>query len=159
MSKLKNYGMDINLSLAINNETDYEIGVHLTDSTGIDLDSRAASDSIQNCLDAIMGELIEGYVSQTIEKSAAQAPQPQSLEDEIKSLKADKALLEARLKDQQGKIDQLKTRQAEDYSFKVPAGHPIRYKDLSKDFQVAMDSVQDPLPDISDYLKHILAGL
>lgn len=148
MSKLENYGMNVNFSLAINNETEYEIGVHITDSNGIDLDSKASSDNMEDCLNAIVDEILEEYISQAMEKAFEKEPQEEpNLEQEVKSLKTDNALLEARIKDLQEKLMSQKVNQQDSNlkpPYKVTCNNTITSEDLYKDMVNRLKLFQDP---------------
>lgn len=141
MSNDEKYGLTFNFSLAMDGE-DISMGVHVTDSTGIDISSEVETDDMEEGFYALVEETLIGIVNQKMaqEEETEENADKEDLQEVINSLEADNALLEARVEDLQNKLknakeDQGKTPYWINPDFKTPiitcdssAKSNLRYK-------------------------------
>ena len=96
----KNFGMNFNIAVVFDEESNVSIGMNYNDSAGLEISTQVESDDVTEAVDALMASFIEDYINST----AKQEPEPVSeldqLKAEIAKLKEENARLEHRLQEQ-----------------------------------------------------------
>lgn len=92
------FGMNFNISVVANDENDIEMGLHYTDTMGVDVGACAAGDSLDNVLAALFTDFVTEYTEVTAEEEPMS--ELDQLKAEIEKLKEENARLEHRLQEQ-----------------------------------------------------------
>ena len=104
----KNLGMNFNIAVVFDEESNVSIGMNYNDSTGLEISTQVESDDVAEAVDALMASFIEDYIN----SAAKQEPEPMSeldqLKAEITKLKEENARLEHRLQEQLPKQEPVK---------------------------------------------------
>lgn len=100
------YGLNANVSI-VKNDGDYEIGVHVTDSKGLDCSSHVLTDDPVEGITSLLNEVKEDIVNQSTASEEefdddggySEEEYIEYLEKELESLEIDNQILEKRLQD------------------------------------------------------------
>lgn len=108
------FGMNFNVSIVMNNDSDIEIGMHYTDSDDIDVDVCAEGDSLDEIISALFVDFVDEYTSATTKKEPEPVSELDKLKAEIEKLKEENARLEHRLQEQLPKKELKKEKASEE---------------------------------------------
>lgn len=84
------YGAEINIGF-VHDEEGIHLGIHITDSEGLDVNSEASGESIEDVVVTAVAEIVDEIDNAVVEK------EPEEDLDEIASIRMDLAALQARL--------------------------------------------------------------
>ncbi len=138
---MASYGATCNISYT-NNDNVLELGVHLTDSEGLDVSAQAESDDVTKLVDSVCADLMAGIVEQSTDE-------PDEV-DEIQRLKDENERLRARIEQLQNKTKETKStdstpkitvdpKSKEDYSTSVDIDAVMKKLD-----KILADSISTP---------------
>ena len=108
------FGMNFNVSIIMNNDSDIEIGMHYTDSDDIDVDVCAEGDSLDEIISALFVDFVDEYMSATTKKEPEPVSELDRLKAEIEKLKEENARLEHRLQEQLPKKEKASEEEVEE---------------------------------------------
>ena len=97
---MASYGVTCNISYT-NNDDVMELGVHLTDSEGLDVSAQSESEDVTKLVDSVCADLMAGIVEQS-------SDEPEEV-DEIQRLKDENERLRARIEQLQNKTKETKS--------------------------------------------------
>ncbi len=97
---MASYGVTCNISYT-NNDDVLELGVHLTDSEGLDVSTQAESDDVTSLIDSVCADLMAGIIEQSTDE-------PEEV-DEIQRLKDENERLQAQIEQLQNKTKETKS--------------------------------------------------
>lgn len=97
---MASYGVTCNISYT-NNDDVMELGVHLTDSEGLDISAQSESEDVTKLVDSVCADLMAGIVEQS-------SDEPEEV-DEIQRLKDENERLRARIEQLQNKTKETKS--------------------------------------------------
>lgn len=104
----KNLGMNFNIAVVYDDESNITAGMNYNDSRGIEISTQVEGDNITEVIDALTIAFVEDYIN----IAAEQKPEPMSeldqLKAEIAKLKEENARLEHRLQEQLPKQEPVK---------------------------------------------------
>lgn len=97
----ESFGMNINMSLVSDEDSNYSMGIHYNDSDGVDVESKGEGDDWSELVTGLFTDIFDDILKQKKEKEKKVEETPEEkisrLMDEIQSLKIDNEILKQRL--------------------------------------------------------------
>ena len=93
----KNLGMNFNIAVVFDEDSNVSIGMNYNDSTGLEISTQVESDDVTEAVDALMVSFIEDYINATTKQEPEPMSELDQLKLEIQKLQEENARLEYRL--------------------------------------------------------------
>lgn len=145
------YGVNFNASYVMNGD-DIELGIHATDSDGVDVSTKVNGDNINDVVAAAMEDIMNGVQEQKAKKINAV--------DDVTRLKEQNARLQARVEQLQKELDVKKVSQTATpvkSSKDTFEKKPIREID-TEIYERAKDKTDKMMDNIDDILRDLFAA-